>query len=115
MSPGDGAKVSERPGIWWLSWAAFLYGIMSGGAIIGLFLIVREASRPWNELYHLELKMACADWLIVTMVLNLAISALIQWYAEKRAYGAHYRQYRRMRTTFLAAYDGIAKRNRPVP
>ena len=43
--------------------------------------------------------------MIVAMVLNVAIAALLQWYTEKQAFGSHYRQYKKMKTTFLVAYN----------
>jgi hypothetical protein len=47
------------------------------------------------------------DWLIVVVVLNVALAALVQWYGEKRAFAAHYRQYKRMVTIFLRAYERL--------
>ena len=49
--------------------------------------------------------------MIVAMVLNVAIAALLQWYTEKQAFGSHYRQYKKMKTTFLVAYNALHPRN----
>ena len=95
---GDGAV---RPGMRRVSWFSFFYGVVAGVAIT-LFL--------WYMHYRLQYE-EWTDWMIIAMVLNVAIAALLQWYTEKRAFGSHYRQYKKMKTTFLVAYNALHPRN----
>ena len=58
---------------------------------------------------QLDIKPDLTDWLIVAMVLNVALSALVQWHMEKNAFNVHYRQFKRMLVIFLLAYDALGK------
>jgi hypothetical protein len=95
-----------------VSWFAFVYGIAIGIATTMVFLAVSFVLQFVPEPNRMGLKVEVTEWLIVTMVLKVAISALVQWYAEKRAFGVHYRQFKRILATFLLAYDELGKLER---
>jgi len=113
---GDGAV---RPGMRRVSWFSFFYGVVTGAAItlilLGMYHVLQCALEKyhWVQNLHLDqqLHLEWKDWMIVAMVLNVAIAALLQWYTEKRAFGSHYRQYKKMKTTFLVAYNALHPRN----
>ena len=111
---GDGAV---RPGMRRVSWFSFGYGVVTGAAIT-LILLVMYHVLQWVQNLHLDQHLHLnwkekewTDWMIVAMVLNVAIAALLQWYTEKQAFGSHYRQYKKMKTTFLVAYNALHPRN----
>jgi hypothetical protein len=95
-----------RPGMRRVSFISYGYSLAAGTvltlALIGIALLLEEVPRVdrW-------LKVETKDWTIVAIVMNVAITAMLQWSAEKRAFGAHYRQYKKMRTTFLVAYNAL--------
>lgn len=103
---GDGPP---RPTMSRLSWLAFFYGLAIGLTTTAAFLVVPLALRLFPSGQEAGEKVDWTDWLIVTMVLNVAIAALVQWYGEKRAFGVHYRQYKRTLTVFLLAYEELGK------
>ena len=69
---------------------------------------------PWSEQNRMGLTHEPSDWLIVAMVLNVALAAFVQWFTEKRAFGVHYRQFRRMLAILLLAYENLSKGLDPV-
>ena len=108
---GDGAV---RPGMRRVSWFSLFYGLVAGTAItlflLGMSLLLHYTLGE-NLWVQKNLDLAPKDWMIVAMVLNVAIAALLQWYTEKQAFGSHYRQYKKMKTTFLVAYNALHPRN----
>ena len=108
---GDGAV---RPGMRRVSWFSFFYGLVAGTAItlflLGMSLLLHYTLGE-NLWVQKNLHLERMDWMIVAMVLNVAIAALLQWYTEKQAFGSHYRQYKKMKTTFLVAYNALHPRN----
>ncbi len=90
-----------------LAGLAFCYGLFIGlgaTALLFGFSWLLETRASWADLGFMP---DPADWLIVAMVLNVALSALVQWYLEKRAFGVHYRQFRRMLVIYLLAYQKL--------
>ena len=107
-----GGNGAVRPGMRRVSWFSFFYGLVVGTAItlflLGTYHVLHHT--PLWILKHLQID-ELKDWMIVAMVVNVAIAAMLQWYTEKRAFGSHYRQYKKMKTTFLVAYNALHPRN----
>jgi hypothetical protein len=102
---GDGPP---RPNTGRLATAAFRYG---WGIGLGwtIFFIFAWALACRFEPIRMVFTAKLTDWLIVAIILNVALAALVEWYTENRAFGVHYRQFRRMLAIFLLAYEELCK------
>lgn len=91
----------------------FYCGFFGGLLIAGLLLLLWGAARVLDQLLEGDFhpgrifNLDVEAWLIVAMGLTVALAALLQWYAEIRAFGEHHKQYKRMRTIFIRAFDQL--------
>lgn len=84
----------------------FLLGFFVGLLIAGLLGGAAQVLNLLEEDFHPGrfVKLHVEAWLIVAMGLTVALAALLQWYAEIKAFGEHHKQYKRMRTIFIRAF-----------
>src|SRR5262249_30253498 len=97
-------RAGGRPAMLLVSRSAFAFGLLLGLVTAVVFL---GAAKYVPEAWGLGIEFE--DCLIVSMVMTLAVAAIVQWYDEKQAFGLHYRQYRRMRGLFLRHDQALAK------
>lgn len=97
-----------RPRVVHVANASFTIGCLLGLVVsailtsVTLFLPDR-----WEHDPSALLKKDVVDWAIVSIAVNAAIAALLQWYSEKQALGEQYRQYKRTKMTFLLAHEAL--------
>ncbi len=109
-----GSDGSPRPSTRRLARFAFGYGLGIGIGTTMLFAALARILAAYFEPNRMGLKHELSDWMIVAMVLNVALAAFVQWYTEKRAFGVHYRQFRRMLTILILAYEDLSKGLDPI-